>query len=93
MKLAVRATVEEIGKDENGNTNTTVSVTRAGGTWSGGMDGTVNDATLDYDHDGLQNWQEYLVGTMRCWRLATFSCPGPVSSADVLSACGSVICA
>ena len=22
----------------------------------------------DYDHDGLENWQEYLVGAMRCWR-------------------------
>ena len=20
------------------------------------------------DHDGLENWQEYMVGTMRCWR-------------------------
>ncbi|MBQ3314546.1 MAG: LamG domain-containing protein [Kiritimatiellae bacterium] len=54
--------------DENGNTNTTVSVSRAAGTWSGGMDGSVSDATLDYDRDGLQNWQEYLVGAMRCWR-------------------------
>ena len=33
-----------------------------------GMDGTYGDALLDYDKDGLENWQEYLVGTMRCWR-------------------------
>ena len=32
------------------------------------MDGTVNDAMKDYDHDGLANWQEYMVGAMRCWR-------------------------
>ena len=36
--------------------------------WGGGMDGTVGDAMLDYDNDGLKNWQEYMVGTMRCWR-------------------------
>ena len=22
----------------------------------------------DYDRDGLENWQEYMAGTMRCWR-------------------------
>ncbi len=40
-----------------------------------GMDGTVEDAytkpgdvNRDYDNDGLENWQEYLTGTMRCWR-------------------------
>ncbi|MBO5775004.1 MAG: hypothetical protein J6R63_03175, partial [Kiritimatiellae bacterium] len=38
------------------------------GTWAGGMNGTVPDADLDYDFDGLQNWQEYLAGAMRCWR-------------------------
>ena len=38
-------------------------------TWNNdGMDGTVNDAMLDYDFDGLVNWQEYMVGAMRCWR-------------------------
>ncbi len=54
--------------DENGTTNVTVSVSRANGTWSGGMDGTTNDATLDYDYDGLLNWQEYMVNCMRHFR-------------------------
>ncbi len=30
--------------------------------WAGGMDGTVSDALLDYDNDGLYNYQEYMVG-------------------------------
>ena len=32
------------------------------------VDGTVKDSNADYDHDGLLNWQEYMVGSMRCWR-------------------------
>ncbi len=36
------------------NTNTTV--------WVGGMDGTVSDDKLDYDGDGVYNYQEYMVG-------------------------------
>ena len=51
-----------------GATNNTTTVTRGEGSWSGGMDGTTDDARLDYDNDGLLNWQEYLVGAMRCWR-------------------------
>jgi len=36
-----------------------------------GLTNTVNrlvSPNRDYDHDGLENWQEYLVGAMRCWR-------------------------
>ncbi len=47
-------------------TNTTE--TASAGWNNDGMDGTVNDAMLDYDNDGLLNWQEYMVGAMRCWR-------------------------
>ena len=41
----------------------------ASATWNDdGMDGTVHDSMKDYDKDGLANWQEYMVGAMRCWR-------------------------
>ncbi len=34
------------------------------------LDGSGNEDAVnrDYDRDGLENWQEYLTGTMRCWR-------------------------
>ena len=49
-------------------TNTVSTTLTAKGDWKDGMNGTVSDAYLDYDQDGLDNWQEYMVGTMRCWR-------------------------
>ena len=55
---------------ENADGTLSTNVTEATSTtaWNGGMNGTLNDAMLDYDNDGLKNWQEYMVGTMRCWR-------------------------
>ncbi len=38
--------------------------------WGGGMDGTVSDAFLDYDGDGLYNYQEYLIGACYQWQWA-----------------------
>ncbi|MEI7899590.1 MAG: LamG-like jellyroll fold domain-containing protein [bacterium] len=35
---------------------------------SNGMDGTVGDALQDWDHDGLRNYQEYLVQSIRNFR-------------------------
>ena len=53
--------------DASGTTNTTVNAASAD--WNmDGMDGTVNDARLDYDNDGLANWQEYMAGAVRAWR-------------------------
>ncbi|MBR4937368.1 MAG: hypothetical protein IKZ22_00655, partial [Kiritimatiellae bacterium] len=49
-------------------TNKVTIVAREDGSWSGGMDGSVKDAFLDYDFDGLLNFQEYLVNAMRCFR-------------------------
>ena len=31
-------------------------------------DGTAQVVDRDYDHDGLENWQEYMTGAMRVWR-------------------------
>jgi len=36
--------------------------------WSGGMNGTAHDAYLDYDNDGLLNYQEYFTGANYGWR-------------------------
>ena len=32
------------------------------------LDGVAQVVDRDYDKDGLENWQEYLTGAMRCWR-------------------------
>ncbi|MBO7684092.1 MAG: LamG domain-containing protein [Kiritimatiellae bacterium] len=32
------------------------------------VDGVAQVVNRDYDHDGLDNWQEYMTGMMRCWR-------------------------
>ena len=50
------------GPGETAGSSSTATLTRADGSK---MLGKVN---RDYDRDGLENWQEYLVGTMRCWR-------------------------
>ncbi|MFO7534787.1 MAG: LamG-like jellyroll fold domain-containing protein [Kiritimatiellia bacterium] len=44
----------------NSTTTITNSTTVVG--WGAGMDGTTADAFLDYDGDGLYNYQEYMVG-------------------------------
>ncbi len=40
----------------------------ANGVWAGGMDGSAPDAQLDYDGDGLLNYQEYLTGATYHWQ-------------------------
>lgn len=67
LEFAGTWTTESTGSS----TNETASATNgtSGVVWNNdGMDGTVSDAFLDYDNDGLLNWQEYMVGAMRCWR-------------------------
>ena len=32
------------------------------------LDGVAQVVDRDYDHDGLENWQEYMTAAMRCWR-------------------------
>ncbi len=66
--------------DASGATNTTQEV-------SGGMDATVPDAytwdvsrDCDYDHDGLQNWQEYMTCALRCFRYDDLDSPWSIMS-------------
>lgn len=40
----------------------------ADGTWTNGMNGTAPDNQLDYDGDGLLNYQEYMVGAVYMWQ-------------------------
>ena len=57
------------GSSTNSTASAEDTVRPSGIAWNDdGMDGTVADAFLDYDSDGLLNWQEYMVGAMRCWR-------------------------
>ena len=67
---------------EGGDGEAAPAVTAAPAWIEGGMDGTFQDAyttfaedpvtgtvrDLDYDHDGLENFQEYLTQAVRCWR-------------------------
>ncbi len=41
--------------------------------WAGGMNGTAHDAYLDYDNDGLLNYQEYFTGANYGWRYDRFN--------------------
>lgn len=47
-----------------------------------GMDGTVKDAGMDYDNDGLVNYQEYLTGATYHWRYSEWSAGGGLGGYD-----------
>ena len=69
VKTTVTVESKEWSSDETGNVSTNVTGESSSTTeWEIGMNGTLNDSMLDYDNDGLLNWQEYMVGAMRCWR-------------------------
>ena len=74
------------GSETNAVAGADASNAAAAKTWvwnDDGMDGTVNDAMKDYDHDGLRNWQEYMVGAMRCWRYDDVTSPWTANVGDV----------
>ena len=63
------ATAAPAPASTNDTTNVTAKVETASGKWNAlGLNGTLNDARQDCDHDGLSNWQEYMTSSMRCWR-------------------------
>ena len=63
------STTESVVQNDDGTATTNRVTSTEGGGWNNdGMDGTVSDASLDYDHDGLLNWQEYMTGSVRAWR-------------------------
>ncbi len=78
-ELEFHATIADAGTVEIVSTNGTSSVTNTASTGAGalrdGMNPTKADAFEDYDNDGLLNWQEYMVGAMRCWRYDDVTTP------------------
>ena len=73
--LSSTTTTIESHSDTNGTSTVTNSVTTFPGAQQDGMNPTTPDQYKDYDHDGLQNWQEYMVGAMRCWRYDDVTSP------------------
>ena len=62
------AGTNEVASADTTNATVAVAATTSVVFLNDGMNPTLNDAKRDYDHDGLVNWQEYMVGSMRCFR-------------------------